>query len=48
MENNLDRITKCQFKTEMDKRRGFWKVYLTQAAQELLAFVTPRGRVIRW
>ena len=32
----------------MDKRSGFWQVDLTQAAQELLAFVTPKGRVFRW
>ena len=32
----------------MDKRSGFWQVDLTGAAQELLAFVTPKGRVFRW
>ena len=36
------------FKTKMDKRSGFWQVDLTGAAQELLAFVTPKGRVFRW
>ena len=48
MENTLERIAKCQFKTKMDKRSGFWQVDLTQAAQELLAFVTPKGRVFCW
>ena len=48
MENTLERIAKCLFKTKMDKRSGFWQVDLTQEAQELLAFVTPRGRVFRW
>ena len=48
MENTLERIAKCQFKTKMDKRSGFWQVDLTRAAQELLAFVTPKGRVFRW
>ena len=48
MENTLERIVKCQFKTRMDKRSGFWQVDLTRAAQELLAFVTPEGRVFRW
>ena len=48
MENSLDRIAKCRFKTKMDKRSGFWQVDLTRAAQELLAFVTPKGRVFRW
>ena len=32
----------------MHKRSGFWQVDLTRAAQELLAFVTPKGRVFRW
>ena len=32
----------------MDKRNGFWQVDLARAAQELLAFVTPKGRVFRW
>ena len=48
MENTLERIAKCQFKTKMDKRSRFWQVDLTQAAQGLLAFVTPRGCVFRW
>ena len=47
MENTLERITKCRFKTKMDKRSGFWQVDLTRAAQELLAFITPKGRVFR-
>ena len=47
MENTLERIAKVRFKTEMDKRSGFWQVDLTRAAQELLAFVTPKGRVFR-
>ena len=48
MENTLERIAKCRSKTKMDKRNGFWQVDLTRAAQELLAFVTPKGRVFRW
>ena len=32
----------------MDKRSGFWQVDLTRAAGELLAFLTPNGRVFRW
>ena len=46
MENTLERIAKCRFETKMDKRSGFWQVDLTRAAQELLAFVTPKGRVM--
>ena len=48
MENTLERIAKCRFKTKMDKRSGFWQVDLTRAAQKLLVFVTPKGRVFRW
>ena len=31
----------------MDKKGGFWQVDLTPAAQKLLAFVTPKGCVLR-
>ena len=48
MENTFERIAKCRFKTKVDKRSGFWQVDLTLAAQELLAFATPKGRVFRW
>ena len=32
----------------MDKRSGFWQVDLTAAAQDLLAFITPKVRVFNW
>ena len=32
----------------MDKRSGFWQVDLTPNAQELVAFITPQGRVFKW
>ena len=48
MKNNLERIAKCRYKTKMDKRSGFWQVDLTAAAQELLAFITPKGCVFKW
>ena len=47
MENTLERIAKCRYKTKMDKRSGFWQVELTAAAQELLAFITPKGPVFK-
>ena len=47
-ENTLERIAKCRYKTKMDKRSGFWQVDLTAAAQELLASITPKGRVFKW
>ena len=48
MENTLERIAKCRYKTKMDKRSGFWQGDLTAAAQEPLAFITPKGRVFKW
>ena len=48
MENILERIAECRYKTKMDKRSGFWQVDLTAAAQELLAFITPKGRLFKW
>ena len=48
MENTLERIAKCKYKTKMNKRRGFWQVYLTAAAAELLALITPKGRLSKW
>ena len=48
MENTLERIAKCRYKTKIDKPSGFWQVDLTAAAQELLAFITPKGRVFEW
>ena len=48
MTNTLERIAKCRYKSKMDKRSGFWQVDLTAAAQELLAFITPKGSVFGW
>ena len=47
MQNTLERIPKCRYKTKMGKQSGFWQVDLTAAAQELLAFITPNGLVFR-
>ena len=48
VENTVERIEKCRYKTKMDKRSGFWQVDLTVAAQELLAFIAPQGCVFKW
>ena len=32
MENTLEHIAKCRYKTKVDKRSGFWQVDLTAAA----------------
>ena len=48
MESTLEKIASCRYKTKMDKRSGFWQVGLAPNAQELLAFITPQGRVFKW
>ena len=48
MESTHEKIASCRYKTKMDKRSGFWQVDLTPDAQELLAFITPQGRVFKW
>ena len=48
MEDTLERIAECWYKTKMDKRSGFWQVDLTAAAEELLVFLTPECRVFKW
>ena len=48
MENTLKRIPKCRYKTKMDERSDFWQADLTAAAQELLAFITLKGCVLKW
>ena len=48
MESTLEKIASCRYKTKMDKRSGFWQVDLTPNTQELLAFITPQGRVFKW
>ena len=48
MENTLEQMAKCRYKTKMHKRSGFWQADLTAAPQELLAFLTPQGRDFKW
>ena len=38
----------CRYYTKRDRQSGFWQVYLTPNAQELLACITPQGRVFKW
>ena len=45
MESTLEKRSSCRYKTKMDRRSGFCQVDLTPNAQELLAFITPQGRV---
>ena len=48
MESTLEKVAPCRYKTKMDKRTEFWQVDLMPDAQELLAFITPQGRVFNW
>ena len=48
MESTLRKKVSCRYKTKMDKRSGFRQVDLTSKAQELLAVITPQGRVFSW
>ena len=48
MVSTLEKIAFSRYKTKMDKRSRFWQVDLTPNAQELLAFITPQGRVFKW
>ena len=48
MESTLEKIASRRYKTKMDKRSGFWQVDLTPNTQQLLAFITPQGRVFKW
>ena len=48
MESTREQIASCRYKTKMDKGGGFWQGDLTPNTQELLAFITPQGRVFKW
>ena len=47
MESTLEKVAPCRYKTKMDKRSECWQVDLKPDAQELLAFITPQGRVLK-
>lgn len=48
MESTIERAASVRFKSKLDLRSGFWQVDLTEQAKDLLAFVTPRGRIFKW
>ena len=48
MESTLEKISSCRYKMKMDKRSGLWQLDLRPNAQELLAFIAPQGRVLKW
>ena len=47
MDSTLQTIASCRYKTEMDKRSGFWQVDLMPNAQELLASHHPAGEGVQ-
>ena len=47
MGSTVEKIASCRYKTQMDKRSGFWQVDLTPNDQELLTFNTPQARVFK-
>ena len=48
MENTVENAADCKFKTNMDKTSGFWQVDLTERAKDMMAFITPQGRIFKW
>ena len=44
-ENTPQGIAKCGFNTKLDRCSALWQVDPARAGRELLAFVTPKGRV---
>ena len=47
LEQALERAAHCRFKSELDKRSGFWQVELTKRVQDLWAFIAPNGQVFK-
>ena len=48
MEEMIENMAKCKFKSKLDLRSGFWQVGLTDRAKDLTAFTIPNGRCFRW
>ena len=48
LEQALERAAHCRFKSQLDKRSGFWQVELTKQAQDLSAFIASNGPVFKW
>ena len=47
MEQLVESMAKCRYKSKLDMRSGFWQVGLSQRAKELCAFCIPSGRCFR-
>jgi hypothetical protein len=48
MEQMVENLAQCRWKSKLDLRSGFWQVGLSERAKELTAFVTPNGQVWQW
>ena len=48
MEEMVENLAKCRFKSKLDLRSGFWQIGLSDRAKELTVFTTPNGRCFRW
>ena len=48
LERALERASACRYKSELEKRSGFFQVELINSAEELPAFVAPNGNVFKW
>ena len=48
MEEMVENLAKCRFKSKMDLRSGFWQIGLSERAKKLTAFTIPNGRCFRW
>jgi len=47
MDELVERLAKCKFKSKLDIRGGFWQVGLTERAKNLSTFCIPSGRCLR-
>ena len=47
MEQLVESLAKCRYKTKLDMRSGFWQVGLSERAKNLCAFCIPSGRCFR-
>ena len=48
LEQALERTAHCRYKSQLNKRSGFWQAELTKRAQDLSAFIAPNGQVLKW
>ena len=46
MDQLVESLAKCRFKSKLDMRSGFWQVGLTERARDLSAFCLPSGRIL--